>query len=478
FVLAFSDRPWPPFHVTLALQAATAAVAVIFIAFRTGEWLLLVATNIAAFFFAALLCHQRLAGRRPPSDRLTEFYLWISLGGVLGGAFTALVAPVIFEAVWEYPIVLVLVGLARHWARGPLDRVEKIALFLAVPIALTPPMLLEMMRYNAEFLPDLRGEPLLRVSAGVLGTAAVGAYLLRDRAPLFVLVLALMCWSAQHISRGYDWAYSERSFFGVMRVARTPDPGLGGEVHVLMHGTTLHGAQSLNPDQRCRPTLYYTPQTPLGQAVQMTQARAPDTRMAVIGQGAGALAAYVGPRDRLTFFEIDPAVDRLSRDPRWFSFISDCAEGPVTTVLGDARLSLGDVPDDSYDVLIVDAFSSDAVPTHLLTTEALAEYLRVVADDGVVVLHLSNRNLEITLPAQAASQALGVPALHQIYFEQAGGQGLAEASTEALILSPTEAGMAPFRADPRWRQLAATEVKPWSDDDVNLVGALWRSFAR
>jgi SAM-dependent methyltransferase len=478
FVLAFRDRPWPSFEATLALQAAAVAVAVIFIAFRTGEWLLLVATNLAAFALTALLCHQRLAGRRPPPDRLTEFYLWISLGGVLGGAFTALLAPVVFNAVWEYPIVLVLVGLARRWGRGPLDRFEAAALFIAIPLALTPPVLLEMMRYNADFLPDLRGEPLLRLSASILGTAAVGAYLLRDRAPLFVLVLALMAWSSQHISRGYDWAYSERSFFGVMRVARTPDPGLGGEAHVLMHGTTLHGAQSLSPEQRCRPTLYYTPQTPLGQAVQRTQARAPDTRIGVIGQGAGALAAYVGPRDRLTFYEIDPAVDRLSRDPRWFSFISHCAEGPVTTVLGDARLSLRDTPDDSYDVLVVDAFSSDAVPTHLLTVEAIHEYLRVVADDGVVVLHLSNRNLEITLPAQAAAQALGAPALHQIYFEQAGGAGLAEASTEALILSPTEAGITPFREDGRWRQLQTTTVRPWTDDYVNLAGALWRNLVR
>ncbi|MFN9251710.1 MAG: hypothetical protein ACK58O_11735 [Brevundimonas sp.] len=256
FVLAFRDRPWPPLHVTLVLQSAAVAVAVIFIAFRTGEWLLLVVTNLTAFTLTALLCHQRLAGRRPPPDRLTEFYLWISLGGVMGGAFTALVAPVLFDAVWEYPLVLVLVGLARHWGRGALGRVERIALFLAIPIALTPPVLLEMMRYNIDFLPQIRGEPLMRLSALILGSAAIGAFLLRDRALLFVLVLGLMGWSSQHISRGYDWAWSERSFFGVMRVARTPDAGLGGEAHVLMHGTTLHGAQSLAPSQRCRPTLY------------------------------------------------------------------------------------------------------------------------------------------------------------------------------------------------------------------------------
>jgi spermidine synthase len=207
----------------------------------------------------------------------------------------------------------------------------------------------------------------------------------------------------------------------------------------------------------------------------MVQNRGPAVNIGVVGQGSGAMAAYKRAGDRLTFFEIDPMVDRLSRDPNWFTYINGCADGPVRTVLGDARLTLEDEPAGSYDLLIIDAFSSDAVPTHLLTQEAIAGYLKLVKPDGIVVLHLSNRNLDITLPAVAAARALRVPERHQIFIERAELPDMAEASTEALILSPTEAGMVDFDADPRWRRLAPTEVRPWTDDYVNLFGSLVRA---
>jgi len=258
-------------------------------------------------------------------------------------------------------------------------------------------------------------------------------------------------------------------------VSNVPDERLGGDVHVLMHGTTLHGAQARDPRYACAPTMYYAPTTPIGQSAVMIQNRRPAVNIGVVGQGSGAMAAYKRPGDTLTFFEIDPMVDRLSRDPQWFTYISDCAQGPVRTVLGDARLTLEDEPAGSYDLLIIDAFSSDAVPTHLLTQEAIDGYLKLVKPDGIVVLHLSNRNLDITLPAVAAARALGVPERHQIYVESRDAPDMAEASTEALILSPTPQGMADFAADPRWRVLAPTEVRPWTDDYVNLFGSLVRA---
>jgi spermidine synthase len=169
-------------------------------------------------------------------------------------------------------------------------------------------------------------------------------------------------------------------------------------------------------------------------------------------------------------------VDRLSRDPQWFSYISDCASGPINTVLGDARLTLAKETPGSYDLLIIDAFSSDAVPTHLLTAEAIGGYLKLLKPNGVVLLHLSNRNLDITLPAIAAAQALGKPSLHQLYYEADDTPEMAEASTEALILSPTAEGLADFMADDRWNTPARTSVRPWTDDYVNLFGSLQRSM--
>jgi len=477
FVIAFQARPAIPLTLTLAAQGAAAAACAALIAFRTGEWAVIFVIHLVAFFFTALMCHQLLAGRRPAPDRLTEFYLLLSLGGVVGGAFNALVAPVIFNMVWEYPLVLVAAGLLRPWGRGELKPWQIACMLAGVAVALTPPIVLEIMRYNPGFRATIPEGNMVRLAQAVLGVAALFAFVVRDRGVLFAVVIAAMTWSGYHIARGYDWDLSERSFFGVMRVATTPDPALGGPVHVLMHGTTLHGAQAQAPSHRCMPTLYYATSTPLGQAALTTQARhLSGANIGVVGQGSGAMAAYKREQDRLTFFEIDPMVNRMSRDPRWFSFINGCADGPVRTVLGDARLTMAREPAGSYDLLIIDAFTSDAVPTHLLTVEAIRGYLRLLKPDGAVVLHLSNRNLEITLPAEAAAQALGVPNLHQVYIERDDTPVMAEASTEAMVISPTQAGIQPFRDDRRWGRLEPTTVRPWTDDYVNLFGSLMRQW--
>jgi SAM-dependent methyltransferase len=478
FVIAFQARPWIPLNLTLVIQGATGAIVVLLVAFRSANWTMAFAIHLIAFFFAALMCHQLLAARRPPPDRLTEFYLLMSLGGVVGGAFTALLAPVIFDMVWEYPLVLVLVGLARPWGRGPL-RGEQIGALVAAGLVAVSPVLLSLWLNADDGARAVfhAGFPLAmdQLAMVMLVPAAICAFLVRDRALLFTAILVMIALSSQWIARGYDWSYSERSFFGVMRVANAPDPLLGGDVHVMMHGTTLHGSQARQGHNECAPTLYYNVATPIGQSALMVQTRGP-ARIGVVGQGSGAMAAYKRPVDRMTFFEIDPMVDKLARDPQWFTYISKCAEGPVDTVLGDARLTLEREPAGSYDLLIIDAFSSDAVPTHLLTEEAIDGYLSLLKPDGVVLMHLSNRNLDIVRPVIAAAQALGKPSLHQIYYESAEAADMAEASTEALILSPTEAGLADFRADRRWKAPRPTEVRPWTDDYVNLFGSLWRSI--
>ncbi|RZJ32559.1 MAG: spermidine synthase [Brevundimonas sp.] len=477
FVIAFQSRPWIPLPITLIIQAAVGALCVLLVAFRSANWGMAFGINIIAFFFATLMCHQLLAARRPAPDRLTEFYLLMSLGGVVGGAFTALLAPVIFDMVWEYPLVLVLVGLLRPWGRGRLDG-QYIGTLIAAGLVAVSPVLLSLWLDSND---AARGSfytlsplSMSQLSMVILVPAAICAFLVRDRALVFTGILLMIALTSQWIARGYDWSYSERSFFGVMRIANVPDAGMGGDVHVLMHGTTLHGAQAQEGQNQCAPTLYYNINTPIGQSALMVRGRGP-MNVGVVGQGSGAMASYKRPEDRLTFFEIDPMVDRLSRDPRWFSFISKCAEGPVETVLGDARLTLNHQPAASYDLLIIDAFSSDAVPTHLLTIEAIQGYLRLLKPNGVVLLHLSNRNLDITLPSIAAAQTLNVPLLHQIYYETGDLPTMAEASTEAVILSPTAAGLADFRRDPRWKSVGETSVRPWTDDYVNLFGSLWRS---
>jgi SAM-dependent methyltransferase len=429
----------------------------------------------------ALMCHQRLAARRPPPYRLTEFYLLMSLGGVVGGAFTALLAPVLFNGVWEYPLVLVLVGLARPFNRAPIRNWE-VYLFVGAALAAgIPPLLSAVFQADWDFAWWFNknvSDNMPQVTQMIMLAPILAGFLLRDRTPAFVVLAALIALSTAYIARGYDAAFTDRSFFGVMKIGVSQDPRLGGQVNVMMHGTTLHGAQPRNPAFACMPTLYYAPVTPIGQATQTLQRRSAGMKIGVVGQGSGAMAGYKRGSDEMTFFEIDPMVDRLARDPQWFTFMSDCADGPIRTVLGDARLTMGREPAGTYDLLLIDAFSSDAVPTHLLTVEAIEGYLKLLKPDGVVILHLSNRNLDITLPAVAAAQRLHAGVLHQLYQKSDLAPGMAEASTEALILSPTEAGLAEFRNDSLWREPLPTEVRPWTDDYVNLFGALWRHFRR
>jgi hypothetical protein len=477
FVIAFQARPLIPLPLTLTIGGAIGLLTLSFTAFLMASWPLMFGLHLLTFFFLALMCHQRLAARRPPPDRLTEFYLLLSLGGVVGGAFTALLAPVIFNAVWEYPLVLVLVGLARPMDRSPI-RTREVYLFVAaVLVCAVPPLLSEALQANwafAGWFSKTVTVDMPRLTQFILLVPIIIGFLLRGRMPAYVIIAALIAISTQYIARGYESAFTERSFFGVTKVGRTQDPRLGGEVHILMHGTTLHGAQPRNPAFACMPTLYYAPSTPIGQTTETLQMRKPGLNIGVVGQGSGAMAGYKRARDTMTFFEIDPLVDQFSRDPRWFTFISDCADGPIRTVLGDARLTMAQEPAGSYDLLLIDAFSSDAVPTHLLTVEAIRGYLKLLKPDGVVILHLSNRNLDIVLPAAAAAHALGAPNLHQLYTEGNERPDMAENSTEALILSPTEAGLAELRQQPQWETIADTRVRPWTDDYVNLFGSLWR----
>ena len=484
FVIAFQNRPIIPLPLTLLISAALGLLCIAFTASRTSNFALMFGLHLATFFFLSLMCHQRLAAKRPAPERLTEFYLLMSLGGVVGGAFTALLAPVIFTTVLEYPLVLVLVGLARPMSKAPIQKWEVYAFVAAVLICAAPPILKGV--FDADW--NLAWAWSRNVSVSMEQTtqlillfAMIAAFLIRDRTPAFVIICGLIALTTLSIGRGYDWALTERSFFGVMRVANTRDDRLGGDVHVLMHGTTLHGAQPRDPRFACMPTLYYAPATPIGQATQVVQRRAPGVRIGVVGQGSGTMAGYKRGEDRLTFFEIDPMVDRLSRDPRWFTFINGCAQnngsgGAIDTVLGDARLSMAKQPPGTYDLLLIDAFSSDAVPTHLLTEEAIAGYLKLLKPTGVVILHLSNRNLDIVRPTQAAAVALNATYLHQLYAEDRNTPDMAEASTEVIILSPTPEGLAEFRDDPRWSTLPDTTVRPWTDDYVNLFGSLWREL--
>ncbi len=453
FVIAFQTRPAIAPGVALYLQAALAPLAAALLCLLQTPWPLQLAANLGAVFFSALICHQALSARRPDPARLTDFYLSIALGGVIGGAFNAFAAPVVFNAVWEYPVVLGLACLARPPARGGMDYLAAGALVSAL---LTLAILL-FARITS-----------LNVIVMLLTVAGGAAFLLRRRRVIFaMLVLALGLASYDQLFKGQRQVY--RSFFGELQIVSRPSPVFGA-VRILIHGSTLHGVQALSPSQRCSPTSYYAFDTPMGQAMRTLQAEHARFSLGVVGLGAGTLATFTRPADRLRFFEIDPLVVRLALDPYKFSFVSDCARGGVAVTRGDARLSLTTVPDRSFDLLIIDAFSSDSIPAHLLTVEAMRTYLRVIKPDGAILLHLSNRNLALEQPASASVQAAGGVARIQDYVSLASSPYV-ESSEQAVIAAHDLKSLAPYLASGAWTE-PARGARAWTDDYVNLFGAL------
>jgi hypothetical protein len=460
FIIAFQTRPLIRRSRALVFQAPLALACFISFSLPLKSFLLSLLLNLGGFFLTALVCHQALAARRPPPRRLTEFYLLMSLGGVIGGAFNAFLAPVIFNTVFEYPLVLLLAGLARPWGRG-WPSLNQWMLLAAGGASAGAAILLN----------DSQGFSLW-VKCLLAGTT-VTAFLLRDRALVFVALGALLGLTAQQLSPQANILDTQRGFFGVLRITRLDSPVLG-PTRLLAHGTTLHGAQAEAAAYRCHPLVYYTPTTPIGQVFTKLQTQRPTLHIGAIGMGAGSVAAFTRPGDVLRFFEIDPLVVGMASDPAKFTYIHGCAKGQVDWVLGDARLTLAHEPLGQFDILLVDAFSSDSIPAHLVTVEAMRGYLAHIKPDGVVIMHLSNRNLELMSPVAGIAQAAGGLALQQRYTPPPGAAQLVDTAEDAVIVARSDAGLAPFRADPHWTPARSNGVRIWTDDYTNLFGALVR----
>ncbi len=460
FIIAFQTKPAIKPELALTLQGA--ALGLCLAIFHASQIEVLLAAHLTCFFLTALVCHQALVTRRPDTAHLTEFYLCLSIGGVVGGAFNAFLAPVIFNTVLEYPLVLILSCLARPFGAGTVSRGQWGWIALALASA------------AGAILAVGHIQEITLVRA-LLAGAAVGAFMLRDRALVFLALIVVLAFASHKVDDRTDVTRTDRSFFGVVRESRTTVSALGGEVKMMAHGTTLHGAQAQDPRFRCRPLVYYAPETPIGQVFTAERLRKPAMTMGAVGLGTGSVAAYSRPGDSLTFFEIDPLVIKLASDPKVFSYTTECAGGTVGYVLGDARLTLAkQAPPGGFDILLIDAFSSDAVPAHLLTVEAMKSYLSYLKPDGVLVLHLTNRNLDLRSPAMAVVAQAGGFSLLQKHEQPPGSPNLWESSEYALLVARSPEVLARYRADPRWTPGDPTKARAWTDDYSNLISAFYR----
>ena len=384
FIVVFARRPVISSGTTARLVPVMACFLawLMIIDSEPGPGLMLI--HLATFFVVALACHGALAADRPSVEGLTSFYLAMSLGGVLGGVFTALVAPVAFDRVLEYPLALVLGCLVLQCAavaeslRG--ERVRDLAWPCAFGLATA------VVGALLHLGPECRVvEIAWKPSVGVALVAAFVAF--RDRPARLALALGGLLTVGAMFGEGNERVlHRERSFFGVLKVTEDPRDGL----RRLVHGNTLHGQQSLEPARRGEPLAYYHRTGPIGDVFEVFSAQAAGANVGVVGLGVGSLACYAREGQSWTFYEIDPGVARIARDARSFTFLSDCLAGPPSIVLGDARLRLRDAVDGGFGMLVLDAFSSDAIPVHLLTREALRLYRGKLAQGGLIAMHISN----------------------------------------------------------------------------------------
>ena len=387
FVLVFARKPLIPHRIMVFLEPFVIIPLSVFffIQIKTALWQAL-PFHLLAFFVIAMVCHGELMHSRPPADYLTEFYLWISVGGVLGGIFNALLAPILFNSVIEYPLIIVVACLLRP-SLSPADQKSHARRWdILLPLILAVFLALLFQVFQA--LPDRLKLLALLITACASGTFCYSFRFRPWRLGLGLGVLILA--GTWFIAQPERVLLKERNFFGISKVAEDA----AGHYRILTHGSTVHGAQSLDPAERREPLTYYHRSGPLGQVFAVFSGPRAKQEVAVVGLGTGTIACYAQAGQHFTFYEIDPAMERIARDPRYFTYLSDCP-AQVKVILGDARLSLRGAPESFYDMIILDAFSSDAIPVHLVTREAISLYLAKLKPGGILVFHTSNRYLDL-----------------------------------------------------------------------------------
>lgn len=470
FILVFARRPLLPTSRLGRVLCLPALVLIIAFVVEANQppWLL-ISLHLIVFFAAAWICHGELAKDRPSPAHLTVFYLCLSLGGVLGGIFNALLAPQIFSRVLEYPLAMVLVCMIRPSVATPGTARSagwRDALWPVTILALTAGLIVIVQR------PGHMPSP--HDTLWIFAVPALLTYRLVQRpVPYGLGLAAILVASVWYTSAHGRRLCIERNFFGVLRV--TVDPT--GEYRQLVHGNTVHGRESIDPKRRSEPLVYFHRLGPAGDVFKAFNASPVSPYVGVIGLGAGSMASYAKPTQDWTFYEIDPAVEHIARDPRYFTFLSDSAARTLQVALGDARLRLREAPDGQYGLIALDAFSSDSIPMHLVTREALQLYLRKLHDGGLLAFHVSNRRLDLrpalaNLAGDAGLVCAGRRDFDLTPEERADGRE----PSEWIVMARRREDLHGIESDLRWERLdAARRGSVWTDDFSNIFSALrWR----
>jgi hypothetical protein len=474
FVLAFTNKQFASGTSLTRVMFVGALVVILILATGATEpaWLLILA-NLGFFFVAAYMCHRQLAHDRPSTKRIAEYYLWIAIGGALGSVFNVLIAPLLFTSILEYPLAIVIACMLQTGAQTEsvdeqssssrqatyLDVIYPLGLFV---VTLCLAMLVPYLRSNSATIKLLivPGIPLILIN-----------HFFRQRPIRFALGLcAVLLASVYFAGDTGRTIHVARNFFGTIRV--TTDAT--GKVNSFYSGNTVHGRQFVDPSRRCEPLSYHHENGPLGQVMAVFNAYPANSRVGVVGLGVGAMAAYSKPDQQWTFYEIDPDVINTARNSQYFTYLQNCAVGSMSVVEGDARLNLQNVPEGYFGLLVLDAFSSDAIPVHLVTQQALDLYLSKLAQGGILVFHASSRSLNLSpiLADLAASRNLLCIGFDDLKPSSLEGKD----PSQWVVMARSAPEISYLSINSQWKQLNGRKgARVWSDDFSNIFRAIkWK----
>ena len=459
FAWAFAPKPVLPVSLVSRAMPMLVSVLVLVMAARIGSpaWII-IPLHLVAFFACALRLHIAVADSRPHSRHLTDFYLCLAIGGVLGGALNTFVFPVLFTGIVEYPAAIVAACLLQTFGSGSDRRVNTPDILLPVcaGVAMTAVML-------GASVYQLRWTTVI----ALVGPLAVWCFSFSRRPLRFGLAVGTILAVAHLYTPQADaLVFASRTFFGVLRVRAHASE------HVLWHGSTIHGQQDLAAARRDESLTYYHRSGPMGQVMNSMSSRLDRARIGVVGLGAGSLAAYARPGQRWTFYEIDPEMLRVASDPALFTYLQDCAK-TCEVVLGDARLSLARPGTPAFRLLVLDAFSSDAIPIHLVTREALDLYLRHLEPDGVIAFHISNRHLNLAPVFATLAADRGLVALSSNDYDPDERVHPGRFPSEWLVMAREAKAFGELTRNPLWyRPVTRAGMRVWTDDYSDILAVL------
>jgi hypothetical protein len=484
FVIVFRNRALIPSSVLLPVHLVAVVAALLVMSQTRNEgWFLTAPVGALAFMTSALVAHRTLYEARPAPKYLTAFYLWMSFGGALGGLTAALIAPRLFSEVFEYPLLLALTFACRPRAfqlgakKGEAWLVLWVIAALAGLVGYWVPWLAQRLPAGQLYTWSIEWGATFAVAL-----VLAGVLLASWRHPPRQLLAALcLCGAVTILPSAVHKGAAKRSYFGVYRVMQSAD----GQYNTLVHGSTLHGAQRIRDEDGnavadIAPATYYYEGSPMARTVvtrrEALRARGLKGRFGVIGLGTGSLTCHAEKDETWRIFEIDPVMVEIASGDENFTFIENCMPDPDIQI-GDARLTLAKEADASFDLLIVDAFSSDAVPVHLMTAEALKLYLAKLKPDGVVLLHISNRYLD--LDAVLGATAAAVPEAHGYLLSDdvADGSYAQSTSTVALFAKSREA-LVGYESLAEMKALDASAMRPWTDDYSDILKPFLSKYRR